>query len=218
MKQLALALLLLTLAAGVRAEPVPAAGSGGNVVNDAQLLRRVELLLERSEAERLRLEGELLQREQRLRADYAARLTELERQLAAARRPATAPAEEELAYLRRQVAELTRAMPGGMEQSYGALREENAKLAGELQRLMLTPTWPPVVALSLPPGGADLLDVNRATREQLRAVPGMTAAAADFIVWYRTRVGPFSEIAELRFLPDATPELFGQWRRLLRAE
>lgn len=229
-------LLLLALPAAARADDVittaPAApGGGAAAMSDAQLLRRVELLLERSEAERRRLEGEMLIREQELRAEYAARVQELERRLAAGDAPvgpadAAVPAatERELAELRRQVADYARrlaaaqqSIPGVAEPSYGALREENAKLAGELQRVMLLPPWPGEATVAEPASGG-VLNVNQAAREQLLVVPGLTAAGADFIIWYRDRVGLFTGVAELRLVPDATPEAFSQWRRLLRVE
>lgn len=231
-------LLLLPLA--VQAEDVittvPApAGSSGAAVTDAQLLRRVELLLERSEAERRRQEGEMLVREQELRASYEARVRDLERRLAAGGAAAGAlPAatEEEIAGLRRQAADREQELAGLRRQltaarapavpapagpAITALREENAKLAGELQRVMLLPPWPPE-AVAAEPGGGGVLNVNQAAREQLQVVPGLTAAGADFIIWYRDRVGPFTGVAELRLVPDATPEAFSQWRRLLRVE
>ncbi|HNW92047.1 MAG TPA: hypothetical protein PKM88_03955 [bacterium] len=184
------AMLLLVLLA------LPAAAEPADTGTEATLVRRVELLLERSEAERRRLEGELLLRERQTRADCAAQL---------------AAKDQELAALRAQLA-------GSVSDSAAAgVRAENAKLAGELQRVMLTPLWTQAATQAAQPLDG-VLDVNAASRDQLMMVPGMTAAGADFILWYRERVGPITGTAELRFIPAATAALCEQWRRLLRAE
>lgn len=50
------------------------------------------------------------------------------------------------------------------------------------------------------------IDVNRATREELARVPGMTSEMVRNLLWFRKWIGPVRSYAELRFIPGFDPE------------
>ena len=56
---------------------------------------------------------------------------------------------------------------------------------------------PAVVLPEGAPGGAELVDINRATAAELQAIPGIGPVIAERIVAYRTENGPFRQVGEL---------------------
>jgi len=61
----------------------------------------------------------------------------------------------------------------------------------------------------------ELLDLNRATVEQLSALPGLGAERAKMIVRVREKSGPFRAIEELLALPRLTRRQFKGLKTLL---
>lgn len=73
---------------------------------------------------------------------------------------------------------------------------------------------------SRPAGGAAAgrrLDLNRATEEQLRTLPGIGPHLAAAIVRFRRREGPFREVDELIEVPGVGPARLGTLRDRVRA-
>lgn len=50
------------------------------------------------------------------------------------------------------------------------------------------------------------VDLNRATREELARVPGMTAEMIRNLLWFRRWIGPLRSYGELRYVPAFDPE------------
>ncbi len=58
------------------------------------------------------------------------------------------------------------------------------------------------------------LDLNRATREELKAVPGMTSEMIRNLLWFRRWIGPLRSYMDLRYIPEFDPEFIiiaGRW-------
>lgn len=62
---------------------------------------------------------------------------------------------------------------------------------------------------------AELLDLNKASVEQLTALPGLGAERAKMIVRVREKNGPFKALEELLALPRLTGRQFEELKRLL---
>lgn len=208
---LTVALLAALLAA------IPAAADTGTAAENERLLNRVQLIVERALAEQRRLEGEAELRFLQQRTDFTRQLAALQaendrlRQQAggapAAAAPPPAGGDVPAAELERQLA--------AVHDVAAQLAAENARLRAELRRLSRSPaTLPPGGDLPRPrPGAGPLtfLDLNTATAEELQQLPGLDAVAAEYIIWYRTTVAPFTDAAELRFVPGVTDERYRRW-------
>ena len=68
------------------------------------------------------------------------------------------------------------------------------------------------------PSGAESLDVNRATVEELTALPGIGPALAARIVDHREANGPFSSLDDLDAVSGVGPSLLSQIEALIRFE
>lgn len=58
------------------------------------------------------------------------------------------------------------------------------------------------------------LDLNRATREELKNVPGMTSEMIRNLLWFRRWIGPLRSYMDLRYIPEYDPEFIviaGRW-------
>ena len=70
------------------------------------------------------------------------------------------------------------------------------------------------VELPTPSGGAKIF-VNRATIDELQALPGVGPALAERIAQYREEAGPFSELADLDNVPGVGEATLEKWRDLI---
>ncbi len=64
--------------------------------------------------------------------------------------------------------------------------------------------------------GGKLVNVNRATAEELIALPNIGPVTAQRIINYREMAGPFTELADLDEVPGIGPRTLEQLRRLVR--
>ncbi len=78
------------------------------------------------------------------------------------------------------------------------------------------PTPPPAVPGS--GGAATRLDLNRATTEELDALPGIGPVLAGRILAHRARYGPFRTVDELRAVRGIGPRLLERLRPRLTVE
>lgn len=60
------------------------------------------------------------------------------------------------------------------------------------------------------------LDLNAASREELRQIEGIGAGRADEIVAWRDRNGPFGSVDELQHVPQITPDVLRAVRDKLK--
>lgn len=60
------------------------------------------------------------------------------------------------------------------------------------------------------------VDINKATREELRMIKGLGDARADQIVEWRERNGPFETIGDLQHLPLIDADVLDQVRDYLK--
>ena len=70
------------------------------------------------------------------------------------------------------------------------------------------------VELPTPSGGAKVF-INRATIEELQALPGVGPALAERIVNYRDSVGQFADLPELDNVPGVGEATLEKWRDLI---
>lgn len=67
-----------------------------------------------------------------------------------------------------------------------------------------------LVAMPPPPVAPDSearpvrLDINRAAAAELRRLPGMTESMIRNLIWFRTVIGPFRSVDEIRYVPEFT--------------
>lgn len=60
------------------------------------------------------------------------------------------------------------------------------------------------------------IDVNRATREEWRAVPGVTEEMIRNLVWFRKWIGPLRSLGDLRYVPGFDAEFLIIGERFLK--
>lgn len=95
-----------------------------------------------------------------------------------------------------------------------AMASGNVTQAENLSRraiLMMAAMPPPRAARDT---GDRRVDLNRATREELARVPGMTAEMIRNLLWFRRWIGPLRSYGELRYVPAFDPEFLaiaGRW-------
>ena len=86
----------------------------------------------------------------------------------------------------------------------------NGSLSTAFCLLLLVPPAPAADRAEAP---TTLVDVNRASRSELEALPGIGVERAKLIVRLREHNGPFRNIEELRALPRLSEKQFEALRR-----
>jgi len=116
----------------------------------------------------------------------------------------------------------------GVGLAAGEFRSSFPDLAERLENLdaepeMAPPASPPIPARSpkISEGQIELngrLDLNRATADELRRLPGVGPALADQIVQARERRGRFATADDLRSVPGMGPKKLGRIRDLVTVD